>query len=62
MKIHMDFGPYGAFPSSDVPKNGRLIKFMELVSNKHLSFISSMKCKYVGSKYMHFMTANNDFT
>jgi hypothetical protein len=33
---------------------------MELVSNRHLSSISCMKCRYVGGKYMHFMTANND--
>jgi hypothetical protein len=31
---------------------------VKLVSNKHLSSISYMKCRYVGSKYMHFMTAN----
>jgi hypothetical protein len=29
-----------------------------LVSNEHLSSISWMKCRYVGVKYMHFMTAN----
>jgi hypothetical protein len=32
---------------------------MELVSNKHLSSISCMKCRYVGSKYMYFMAANS---
>jgi hypothetical protein len=32
---------------------------MELVSNRHLSSISCMKCRYVGGKYMHFMTANS---
>jgi hypothetical protein len=32
---------------------------VELISNKHLSSISCMKCRYVGSKYMHFMTANS---
>jgi hypothetical protein len=31
---------------------------MELISNKHLSSISCMKCRYVGGKYTHFMTAN----
>jgi hypothetical protein len=31
---------------------------MELVSNRHLSSISCMKCRYLGSKYAHFMTAN----
>jgi hypothetical protein len=31
---------------------------MEQVSNKHLYSISYMKCRYVGGKYMHFMTAN----
>jgi hypothetical protein len=31
---------------------------MELVSNRNLSSISCMKCRYVGSKYMLFMTAN----
>jgi hypothetical protein len=33
---------------------------MELVSNRHLSSISYIKCRYVGGKYMHFMTANRD--
>jgi hypothetical protein len=32
---------------------------MELVSNKQLSSISGMKRRYVGSNYMHFMTANS---
>jgi hypothetical protein len=32
---------------------------MELVSNRHLSSISCKKCRYVGGKYNHFMTANN---
>jgi hypothetical protein len=32
---------------------------MELVSNRHLSSISYMKCRYVGGKYMHFMTTNS---
>jgi hypothetical protein len=31
---------------------------VELISNRHLSSISCMKCRYVGGKYMHFMTAN----
>jgi hypothetical protein len=38
--------------------NGRSTKLVELVSNKHLSSISWMKFRYVGSKYMHFMTTN----
>jgi hypothetical protein len=38
--------------------NGRSIKLVELVSNKHLCSISWMKCSCVGSKYMHFMTTN----
>jgi hypothetical protein len=38
--------------------NGRSIKLVELVSYKHLSSIAWMKCRYVGSKYMDFMTAN----
>jgi hypothetical protein len=38
--------------------NGRSTKLVELVSNRHLSSISCMKCRYVGSKYMLFMTAN----
>jgi hypothetical protein len=38
--------------------NGRSKKLIELVSIKHLSSISWMKCRYVGGKYMHFMTAN----
>jgi hypothetical protein len=32
---------------------------MKLISNKHLSSISCMKCRYVDGKYMHFMTVNN---
>jgi hypothetical protein len=38
--------------------NGRSTKLMELVSNGHLSSISWMKCRYVGGKYMYFMTVN----
>jgi hypothetical protein len=34
------------------------LKFVELVSTRHLSSISCIKCRYVGGKYMHFMTAN----
>jgi hypothetical protein len=37
---------------------GRSTKLVDLISNKHLSSISWMKCRYVGSRYMHFMTAN----
>jgi hypothetical protein len=37
--------------------NGRSTKLVELITNKHLSSISWMKCGYVGGKYMHFMTA-----
>jgi hypothetical protein len=33
--------------------NGRSTKLVELVSNKHLSSISWMKCRYVDGKYMH---------
>jgi hypothetical protein len=36
----------------------RSTKLVELVSNKNLSSISCMKCRSVGGKYMHFMTAN----
>jgi hypothetical protein len=32
---------------------------MELISNKHLSSISCLKCRYADGKYLHFMTANN---
>jgi hypothetical protein len=32
---------------------------MKLVSNMHLSSISSMKCRYADGKYMYFMTANS---
>jgi hypothetical protein len=46
----MDFGPYDVFPSSDVSEMLNK-KLMELVSNKHLSSISCMKCRYVGGKY-----------
>jgi hypothetical protein len=42
--------------------NGRSTKLMELVSNKHLSSISWMKCRYAGDKYMHFMTSNTPHT
>jgi hypothetical protein len=38
--------------------NGTSTKLVELISNKHLSSISWMKCRYVGGKYMHFVTAN----
>jgi hypothetical protein len=31
---------------------------MKLISNRHISSTSCMKCRYVGCKYMHFMTAN----
>jgi hypothetical protein len=31
---------------------------VELISNKHLSSISSMKYRYVGSRYMNFITVN----
>jgi hypothetical protein len=54
----MDFGPYDAFPSSDVPEIGKSTKLMELVSNKHLSSISWMKFGHVGGRYVRFMTAN----
>jgi hypothetical protein len=39
--------------------NGKSTKLMELVSNNHLSSISWMKCRYVGGKYVYFMTTNN---
>jgi hypothetical protein len=42
--------------------NGRSTKLVELISNKHLSSISWMKYRYVGGKYMHFMTANTPHT
>jgi hypothetical protein len=32
---------------------------MKLVSNRHLSYISCMKYRYVGTKYMYFMTTNS---
>jgi hypothetical protein len=38
--------------------NGGSTKLVELVSNKHLSSIYLMKYRYIGGKYMHFMTAN----
>jgi hypothetical protein len=41
--------------------NGRSMKVVELVSNKHISSISWMKCRYVAGKYMHFMTTNRTF-
>jgi hypothetical protein len=37
---------------------GKSTKLVKLVSNKHLSSISWMKCRYVGGKYTHFMNAN----
>jgi hypothetical protein len=42
--------------------NGRSTKLVELVSNKHISSISWMKFRYVGGKYMHFMTANRPWS
>jgi hypothetical protein len=38
--------------------NGKSTKLVELIINKHLCSISWMKCRYVGGKYMYFMTAN----
>jgi hypothetical protein len=38
--------------------NGKPTKLVELVSNKHLSSISWMKCRYVGGEYMYYMTTN----
>jgi hypothetical protein len=38
-------------------QNGRPTKLVELISNRHLSSISWIKCRYDGGKYMHFMTA-----
>jgi hypothetical protein len=38
--------------------NGRSIKLVELVSNKHISSRYWMKCRYVDDKYIHFMTVN----
>jgi hypothetical protein len=38
--------------------NVRSTKLMELVSKKHLSSISWMKYRYVGGRYIYFMTAN----
>jgi hypothetical protein len=40
IKICMDFGPHGAFPSSDAPEMVDQQKLVELVSNRHLSSIS----------------------
>jgi hypothetical protein len=39
--------------------NGRSTELVELISNKHLYSISLMKCRYLGDKYMHFMTVNS---
>jgi hypothetical protein len=38
--------------------NGKSTKLVELVSNKHLSSISWLKSRYVGGRYVYFMTAN----
>jgi hypothetical protein len=38
--------------------NGRSTRLVEPISYKHLSSICWIKCRYVGSKYMHFMTTN----
>jgi hypothetical protein len=38
--------------------NGKSTKLMELISNKHLSSISWMKCRYLGGRYIYFITAN----
>jgi hypothetical protein len=38
--------------------NDRWTKLVELVSNRHLSSISWIKCRYADGKYMHFMTTN----
>jgi hypothetical protein len=53
----MDFGLYDAFLSSDVPKMvDQQNSWNSLVIR--LIFYSCMKSRYVGGKYMHFMTAN----
>jgi hypothetical protein len=52
----MDFGPYGAFPSSDVPKMvDQQNSWNSLVIGTYLPYLELN----VGGKYMHFMTANN---
>jgi hypothetical protein len=43
-------------------RNGRSTKLMKLVSNKHLSSLSRMKYRYVGGKYMYFITSNTPHT
>jgi hypothetical protein len=53
------FSSIWCFSLIECSRNGRSIKLMELISNMHLCSISWMKCRYVSSKAMHFMTANN---
>jgi hypothetical protein len=58
LKICMDFWYIWCFSVIWCSWKGRSTKLVELVSNNHLSSVSWMKCRYVGGKYMHFMTAN----
>jgi hypothetical protein len=60
LKICMDFGPFNAFSVIRCSWNGRSIKLVELVSNKHPSSISWIKFRYVGDRYVYFMTANSE--
>jgi hypothetical protein len=54
----MDFGPYDAFPPSDVPEMvNQQNSWNSLVISTYLVYLES-KCRYVGDKYMYFMTAN----
>jgi hypothetical protein len=56
MKICIDFGPYDAFLSSDITEMTKLVK---LVTNRQLSYIFYIKCRYVGGSYMYFITVNS---
>jgi hypothetical protein len=58
IEVMHGFWSIRCFSAIQYSSNGRSTKLVELISNKHLSSISCMKYRYVGGKYMHFMTAN----
>jgi hypothetical protein len=59
LKICMDFGPYDAFPSSDVPEMvDQQNSWNSLVISAYFLYLE-MKFGYVGGRYVYFTTANS---
>jgi hypothetical protein len=54
----MDFEPYESLSTIRCSCSDNSTKLVKLICNKHLSSISYMKVRYVGSENMCFMTAN----